>query len=563
MDSGKWVVARQTSKWQSASIFIFLLLLLFVAVATGLAGCAPPPATVTITPVSVSSDDQTEIIVSLIADGRSQQVATTATTVAELLDEADIGLGELDEVDPFPSAALEPNMVVTVVRVTESLEVVPESIPFERRVVRSDTLEPDAPPRVVQTGRPGLQEVTVRLVFRDGLEAERWPTNITIVEPPQDEIVMIGAGRSQESISISGTLAFINDGRALLLRESTALPTQLPTGTGLDGRVFTLSPNGQFLLYTRTVSETNQFQNSLWLVSTEEDAEPRPLDVENVLWAGWDPAGFEQPRIAYTTAAPTSQPPGWEANNDLWLGAVTPDDEQPFAPQQLIGSYPVTFGWWGGNYAWSPDGRYLAYSYANEIGLIDTNNAAQAGGSAHEPLFLFTEYNTHSDWVWVPALSWSPDGRYLTFSNHPGTNPDATGFDLWIMDVERETAAALRSDTGMWSHATWSPVGDASEQPIIVLSADDAADSQRSSYSMWAMDQDGSNAHQLYPPQSETSFFARDALSVTWSPDGRAIAFIFHDSLYILDLTEGIATRVTQDESRNSHPTWTKLEIGD
>lgn len=146
MDSGKWVVARQTSKWQSASIFIFLLLLLFVAVATGLAGCAPPPATVTITPVSVSSDDQTEIIVSLIADGRSQQVATTATTVAELLDEADIGLGELDEVDPFPSAALEPNMVVTVVRVTESLEVVPESIPFERRVVRSDTLEPDAPP---------------------------------------------------------------------------------------------------------------------------------------------------------------------------------------------------------------------------------------------------------------------------------------------------------------------------------------------------------------------------------------------------------------------------------
>lgn len=161
---------------------------------------------------------------------------------------------------------------------------------------------------MVQTGRPGLQEVTVRLVFRDGLEAERWPTNITIVEPPQDEIVMIGAGRSQESISISGTLAFINDGRALLLRESTALPTQLPTGTGLDGRVFTLSPNGQFLLYTRTVSETNQFQNSLWLVSTEEDAEPRPLDVENVLWAGWDPAGFEQPRIAYTTAAPTSQP---------------------------------------------------------------------------------------------------------------------------------------------------------------------------------------------------------------------------------------------------------------
>lgn len=551
MDSGEWIVARQTSRWQRASIF--LLPLLFAAVVTGSASCVAPSVIVTTTPTSIPLAGQTEITISLIADGRNQQVATTATTVGELLAEAGVELGALDEVEPLPSAALEPNMVVTVVRVTESLEVVPESIPFERRIVRSDALEPDDPPRVVQSGRPGLQEVTVRLVFRDGLEAERWPTNVTVIEPAQDEIVMIGAGPSQESIPISGTLAFINDGRALLLRDSTAVPIQLPTGRGLDGRVFTLSPDGQFLLYTRTVSETNQFHNSLWLVETAEDAEPRPLEVENVLWAGWDPAAVEEPRIAYTTADPVSQPPGWEANNDLWLGVISPDDEQPFAPQQLIDSYPITFGWWGGNYAWSPDGRYLAYGYANEIGLIDT----QVSGITHEPLFLFTEYNTRSDWVWVPALSWSPDGRYLTFSNHPGTNPDSTDFDLWIMDVERETAAALSPDAGMWSHAIWSPVGDADEHPLVVLLADDAADSQRSSYSLWSMDQDGSNAQQLYPPQGETSFFARDATSVAWSPDGRAIAFIFHDSLYILDLSAGITIRVTQDESRNSHPTWT------
>ena len=27
----------------------------------------------------------------------------------------------------------------------------------------------------------------------------------------------------------------------------------------------------------------------------------------------------------------------------------------------------------------------------------------------------FTEFNTLSDWVWVPTLTWSPDGRYLIF----------------------------------------------------------------------------------------------------------------------------------------------------
>jgi Tol biopolymer transport system component len=483
------------------------------------------------------------------------------------LEEAGLQLGELDEVNPPLSSPLLPETAVVVVRVAESLEVVPESIPFERRVVRSDSLEPGDHPRVVQMGKPGLQEVTVRIVFRDGLEAERWPTNVTVVEPAQDEIVLISAGSSQESVTISGTLAFINSGRALVLRGSTATPMQLQTGTGLDGRVFTLSPDGQFLLYTRMMTETAQFQNSLWIVDTERDAAPRSLEVDNVLWAGWEPGNSTQPRIAFTTAAPSSQPPGWEANNDLWLGAVPLDANQLFTPQEVIENYPATYGWWGGNYAWSPAGRFLAYSYANEIGLIDLGVGVDSGGLSqqnlivHRPVHQFTEYRTGSDWVWVPSLSWSPDGRYLTFSRHAGENPDADEFELAIVDLETQATTALRPQSGIWSHAFWSPVGSAAGQPIAFLQAGDPSDSQRSSYTLWLMDQDGSNARRIYPPENENSFFPRDATSLAWSPDGQAMAFIFHDALYILNFVEDKVFHLTQDESRNSHPTW--VGVGD
>jgi Tol biopolymer transport system component len=114
----------------------------------------------------------------------------------------------------------------------------------------------------------------------------------------------------------------------------------------------------------------------------------------------------------------------------------------------------------------------------------------------------------------------------------------------------------------MWSHAFWSPVGGAAGQLVAFLEATDPTDSQRSSYALWLMDQDGSNAHRVYPPEGENSFFPRDATSLSWSPDGQAMAFIFHDALYILNVVENQVYRVTQDESRNSHPTWVGVESG-
>lgn len=489
--------------------------------------------------------------VTLIADGRTFNLTSEAATVRELLEEAGIELGELDEVSPPLFTPLQNDMEIRVVRVREELEIVTESIPYERRFVRTDTMTADDEPQIVQPGKNGLEEVTMRIVFRDGLEAERWEAQRVVVEEPQDELVMIGIGANRENVQFPGLLAYISGGGAILMRGTTAVPEQIKTGGQLDGRVFSLSPDGSQLLFTRVTTDTTKFNNSLWVINTDRSAQPRALGIENVLWAGWNPAAAE-PQIAYTTARSSDQPPGWEANNDLWLGFIPEDEDAEFEPEQIIDAYPALNGWWGGNYAWSPDGRTIAYAYANEIGLLDTT-ASDAAASRRQ-LVEFTPFNTNADWVWVPTLTWSPDGRFLAFTQHGGSDEQAMQFDSWVADTQSPLIAQFREQSGMWGHMRWSPNPDASQ--IAWLQTTNPLDSLRSNYTLWLMDSDGSNARQLYPPPGENSAFSRDANFMAWGPNGRFIAFIFDDDLFLLDLDTEEVTRITQDDNLDAHPVW-------
>lgn len=536
----KWQ-ATSGKVWRARQLVIASFLLLAVL---SLAACVQQlPATIENKPIQVSVQ----------VDGQNRAFqTTTATTVREILAEAGIELNDADEVDPplFTPVSGDDTLTIDIVRITESIEVIPRNLPFERKLVRNETLNADDPPRIIQAGQDGLQEETVRIVYRDGLEAARWVTQVTVIEQAQDEIVMVGVGAVQGNVSFPGTLAYISGGNSVLLRGLSAFPESLKTGAGLDGRVFSLSPDGAYLLYTRVTTATASFSNSLWVISSEQDAEPWSLKVENVLWADWDPSQAESRQIAYTTANATNLPPGWEANNDLWLGDFAPDPDVSFQPEQLIESYPATYGWWGGNYAWSPHGRFIAYSYANEVGIIDTQTVNPA--LQRRQLQQFTEYNTRSDWVWVPTLTWSADGRFLAFTNHDSNDPEELAFSSWAVDVETGVNGRFVPDSGMWAHLHWNPSGD----DIAFLKATDPLNSQTSSYTLWLMDSDGSNGRRLYPPPGELSHFPIEQSFMAWGPDGQAIAFIFDDALYILDLATGQANQITQEDAVVSQPTW-------
>ncbi|MCB9006543.1 MAG: G5 domain-containing protein [Ardenticatenaceae bacterium] len=543
-------------RWQKASKLIICLFLLL------LAGCVQ---------ANGNGNEATAVPLTLQVDGQEFNLTTGAATVRELLAEAGVTVGDLDEVDPPLFTPLTPEMAVRVVRVSETVDVLEEIIPFERKFVRTDGLSADDPPQIVQAGQNGRKEITIRIVYRDGQEVSRIRTNEVVLAEPQDELVMIGIGANRGNVDFSGNLAIISGGTAVLMRGSTAVPETLNTGDGLDGRVFSLSPTGSHLLYTRVISEaaslaqSSGFGNSLWVISTERGAEPRELGVENVLWADWNPNRLSPQQIAYTTADPIDQPPGWEANNDLWLADVFENAGTPFNPEQFIDTYPALNGWWGGNYAWSPDGRMLAYAYANEVGLIDT--FATENAFKRRQLQEFTAYNTLADWVWVPTLTWSPDGRFVAVTNHGGDDDREMEFNSWVFDIFSSLNQQLIDQTGMWGHLHW--VTNPNQSSIAFLRTADPVDSLRSNYTLWLMDQDGSNARQIYPPLGENSAFPRDRQFMAWGPSGQDIAFIFDDDLFIINLEtaasgsgQPAATQITADDTPASQPTWAPYGIG-
>jgi len=493
----------------------------------------------------------------IIADGETQTVSSEADTVRVVLEEVSIPLAAADEIEPPLFTPVTDGMTIRIIRISDSLEIVERSIPFDRKIVRNESMNADDPDVIIQAGKAGLQEETVRIVYRDGLETDRWVTQVTIVEPAQDEIVMTGIGAGRSNINFEGSLAYISDGTAVILRGLTAFPEQLNTGDGLDGRVFSLSPDGSHLLYTRVLTDSVSFNNGLWVVRTERGAQPHALGVDNVLWADWDPSS--PMAIAYTTAIATNLPPGWEANNDLWLGDVKETAVSDFEPEQIIEAYPATYGWWGGNFAWSPEGRIIAYSYADEVGLIDTE--ADEDEENRLKLQSFTEYNTLTDWVWVPTLAWSPNGRYLAFTNHNNPDPEALQFDSWIVDTENGVAAQFIDRVGMWGHLNWSPAGEEVDE-IFYLQAVDVQDSLRSAYTLWVMDQDGSNGRQLYPPTNEISYFSIAPDFMAWSPNGRQFTFIYDDALYLFDLENETAQRINQDDATIGSPSWSPYGVG-
>ncbi len=493
------------------------------------------------------------IQVSLTADGETYNLNTEATNVRELLEEAGIEVDEDDELTPPAYTPLVGGEDIVVVRITEEIETTTESLPYSRKFVRNESMEAGEE-LIVQPGKPGLQETTIRIVYRDGLESERWPTQTIIIEEPQDEIMMLGIGASHGNVSFPGTLAYMSDGTAVILRGDSAFPEQLDVGSGLDGRVFDLSPNGSHLLFTRVDGDPASFNNTLYIIETQRNAKPRSLDINDVLWAGWNPASeAELGEIAYTTAISTTQPPGWEANNDLWLVEIPANEEAEFEPERIIEAYPALYGWWGGNYAWSPDGTRLGYSFANEIGTIITDPDFE--GERRVRLKEFSEYNTLSDWVWVPTLTWSPNGRFLAYTIYNDDDPNQPTFDSWAIDSLTGVNGRFVKDSGMWAHLHWGTSQD-EFAPIAFLRTTNPLDSERSRYTLWLMDQDGSNARQIYPNLNENSNFSYQPRFLAWSPTGKEIAFIYNNALYLYNLEEDSARRLTENDAINSHPTW-------
>lgn len=495
-----------------------------------LVGCTPPPLVVP------------RYRVVLVADTQERTIDTTATTVKDLLAEAGVALGELDRVTPPEVAALTDGMTIRVVRVVQTTMVTTQTVPFERQVVRDATVEAGTS-RLLQAGQPGLLERHYRITSEDGEEIERALIREAMVQTPRDEIRLVGTKAQLHNVPITGTLAYLSHQDAWAIRGSSFQRKRLTHLGDLDGRVFALSPDGERLLFTRTSTETEHL-NELWLiVTTLASADPLPLGIYDVVWADWAPDGE---RIAWSTAETTETAPGWRGNNDLWRATLSVQ-QTPFSRRQILepeagGGY----GWWGTRYAWAPDGERLAFSHAEGIGIVDMDEAERV---TH---LRFPPFRTFSSWAWHPAVTWSPDGAFLLGVDHADDGSDKPEespiFNLIALDSAGAYSATLALEVGMWAAPVASPDGTSTLFGRAVVPYQSAT----SRYTLHLIDRDGSNQRSLYAGENNSGL---EIPEWTWSPDGKAIAFVELGNVYVLPL-EAASPEVLTDEGGITQIRW-------
>lgn len=471
-------------------------------------------------------------------DGGRQSLTTEAATVREALEEAGISLEPLDRVRPDLYAKLEPGLVIVVTRVREEVKVTREVVPYERQTITNESL-PAGETRLAQLGVNGEDEITTRIVYENGIEVSRTEVSRLPIIEPVPEILVVGLQTEIPSVPVGGTITYLDNGNAWLMRDSSGSRRQLTTEGNLDGRVFSLSPDGRHLIYTTPLSEEIGLPlNQMWLITTTIVGEkPITLSVSGALQAEWSPV-VSQSLIAYTTAERTANSPGWQAYNDLWL--LHPLSQTLKAVELLPPNTEGLYPWWGTNFSWSPDGRYLAYARADQIGLIAVTETKTISPTS---LIDFVPLKTFSDWVWVPDLSWSPDGRFIAAVVHGpplASEPpeESQLFDLWLISRDGKVSAKIAEQVGMWANPAWGPPGIAFGEAINPLQ------SVNSRYRIQLVDHDGSNKRQLFPFQEEPGVQFPELI---WSPEGDQLLFIYNGNLYIANVPASPPRQLTID----------------
>lgn len=491
----------------------------------------------------------------LTVDGQRRLISTQAATVGEVLREADVVLGPFDRVEPPSYTPVGPNLGIVVRRGRERVVAEQRPIPFERRVRRDATL-PQGESRVQQLGRNGVERQTFLVRFEDGVEVSRHLSITEVLTPAQPEILILGT-RGGTGVTISGTLVYLADGNAWVIRQQSHLKQALTRTGDLDGHVFSLSPDGRWLLFSRRLlggeAGLRGPFNALWLVRADiTNDKPRYLGIDGVIWAEWQPlagrrgAGTE-PRyaFAYSTAERAPTPPGWKARNDLVRATLTSDgrvEGQPLLRADRIS----LLAWWGRAWAWGPDGDRLAWGDATGLGTVGLNGRS-------ERLFNFELYETGGPWVWTPRPAWRPDGFGFVAVVHgpppPGTAPErGERFDLYFVPVRSGATERLAENVGMWAMPVWSTQGR-----LAYGRAEDPATSATSRYRIVVTEAAAAAPRVLFPPDDRPGV---DIPWLAWSPDGRQLVTVWQGDLYLLDAGGVEAPRALTVEGGASHPQW-------
>jgi len=129
--------------------------------------------------------------VTLVADGATRDVTTTAGTAGDLLAEQGLTLSPTDRMSLYPTTPLMDRMVLQVWRVQVTEVTEQQSIDYQT-VETEDPEATEGTREVTTEGVEGSQTVTFTVTTTDGVETSRVQTGVTVDQAPVDEQVSVG-----------------------------------------------------------------------------------------------------------------------------------------------------------------------------------------------------------------------------------------------------------------------------------------------------------------------------------------------------------------------------------
>jgi len=477
-------------------------------------------------------------------------------TVFDAIEASGIELGSGDKISPPGYTVLEDDIEIEITRVEERLEVLSTVLPFERQIIKNESIPLDER-RLLQPGENGEEEITYRVTEENGVESTRVVIKRIVIKEPVPEIMMIGSQQSYTPLTFPGKMAYVSAQNAWLIEGETGNRLPIVSTGDLDGRILELSPDGQWLMFTRQLADPEEGINSLWLLDLDDpQGEMIDLQVKNIIhfadWSPQSPNEFSQYTIAYSTVESRPSAPGWQANNDLHILGIT-DEGFVFKREIILEANPGgQYGWWGTAFSWSPDADVIAYSRADSIGLVNVDSGLI------EELVEIVPYQTQGDWAWLPPIAWGSNSQILYYVSHGKPTglekPEASEvFDLMALIIKQGTMGPLIRQSGMFTYLAPSPQYDlvSSEEAysLAFLQAFDPLNSEASHYQLMVMDRDGSNLQSIFPAEGEMGL---EPAEIIWAYDGSRIGTLYQNDLWVIDLASGQAHCITADHQTSA-----------
>ena len=507
-----------------------------------------------------------DIQVTLIADGATTVFnVPPGSTVNDVLNIANKTLNELDKIDPPTHSLVTAGTVIKITRVIEEFDVVEETIPFEQQLQPSEFLA-EGEQKTIQLGENGIREITFRRIIEDNTEISRTPIKTAIIKEPKPQIILVGVKSSFSPMDIPGRIVYLADGNAWMMEQNTANRTPIITSGDLDGRIFELSNDGNWLLFSRDSQQNNdkgeedspspQHINSLWAIKIDEPDHEYDLGISDVIhFASWKPNAMKT--IGFSTVEPRETSPGWQANNNLIEGNFTSGGYLTRKETVLETNSGGIYGWWGTDFAYSIDGDKIAYSRPSEIGYINIADKELIS------LKNIVPYQTRSDWAWVPGISWSPDDHFLftidheTTGNNNGSSPEeSTTFNLVALSIDNGHLTILKPQVGMFAYPLTSPQQSKPNGEkaffIAFLQAIIPNESDISRYRVSIIDRDGSNWEEVFPSKDMPGMEPTGHWGA-WSPDALdstgnfGLAVLYKGDIWIIDPFTKESHQITGD----------------